>query len=469
MGRDGAAGATPWVRRAGHFWYHEAMSDILSDRSKSLLAGILRRKDDEALHKFLARRPGLSFDADGKDARNHYGGSFLAMCRTTEATRALLEAGADPNTPGRGGRGEPLAHVATAGQVRLLVAAGARVTGGGAGLGGARSGEVVQALLDAGADANARVEDTPVLHLAMNADVVKALVGGGARVDATAGTDGQQALHAMARWSRTDALEALLAAGAAVDARDRNGCTAMHFARSHKTLAALIAAGGDVNARDGHGRTPLHLHHSREAVEVLLAAGADARALDRDGRTVLFGSEYAVAARRLIKAGADARVVTKDGSALHTTDSVAVARVLLAAGAPAHGINQYGETALFASAHKEDRTVAHTDARLAGMLPAMVALLAAHGCDAGATAQDGRTALFSAPNRATIEALILAGCDYRVRDADGRTAGEFLRRRGGDAAWLRALGEHVDTFGAARQAQQDLAARAAPARARRRA
>ena len=56
-------------------------------------------------------------------------------------------------------------------------------------------------------------------------------------------------------------------------------------------VEALLAAGADVEARDGSGRTALH--HAAEwgevvVAELLLAAGADHEALDEHGRTPLY-------------------------------------------------------------------------------------------------------------------------------------------------------------------------------------
>ena len=99
----------------------------------------------------------------------------------------------------------------------------------------------------------------------------------------------------------TAAIEALLAAGADVHARDAAGRTALHIAamwsgwarkppirisnwgsyrREGTTLIeALLAAGASVEARDRNGWTPLHgaaaVSRNPAVVEALLATGAD--------------------------------------------------------------------------------------------------------------------------------------------------------------------------------------------------
>ena len=95
-----------------------------------------------------------------------------------------------------------------------------------------------------------------------------------------------------------DVVAALLAAGAEATGTDRWGVTALHEAAASPrqdarrilgVLDALIDAGANVNAKNADGRTPLHYAatHSRlpSAVIALLDAGADPKAKDEVGRT----------------------------------------------------------------------------------------------------------------------------------------------------------------------------------------
>jgi hypothetical protein len=89
------------------------------------------------------------------------------------------------------------------------------------------------------------------------------------------------------------AVQAFLAHGADLEARDRDGDTALHMAAIQAgpaVIAALIAAGADPDARSTGGQTPLfHAaeHGNLPAVKALLAAGADVNARNKDSDTPL--------------------------------------------------------------------------------------------------------------------------------------------------------------------------------------
>lgn len=134
--------------------------------------------------------------------------------------------------------------------------------------------DVVQLLLEAGADANARGESGTVLMYASfngDADVVALLLKGGADV----GMEGE------------------------------NGLTALTYAIFHGhtyVTALLLKAGADVNAKVEGGRTPLMIavigeHSSTDIAELLIKAGADVNAENNDGRTAL---EHVVYCGRVI-------------------------------------------------------------------------------------------------------------------------------------------------------------------------
>ena len=105
---------------------------------------------------------------------------------------------------------------------------------------------------------------------------------------AAAGMRDDQRLITGARGQLMPVVEAALAAGAKIDARDAVRRTALMWAAFHGNAMTpfLIARGADVNARDGRGRTPLMwaaLAGRSGAAEALLAAGADAALADNAG------------------------------------------------------------------------------------------------------------------------------------------------------------------------------------------
>lgn len=78
-------------------------------------------------------------------------------------------------------------------------------------------------------------------------------------------------------------VQALVAEGADVNARDAGGWSGLHFAAQNNDVAAiklLLGAGADVNAQDSHGNTPLFravfaFRGAPESICELKAAGGD--------------------------------------------------------------------------------------------------------------------------------------------------------------------------------------------------
>jgi hypothetical protein len=112
---------------------------------------------------------------------------------------------------------------------------------------------------------------------------------------------GDTALHVAAAGHRVAIVRLLIAAGAALDARNRRGAAPLHYAADGgpgnpvwdpraqaATIAALIAAGADPNAADMGGVMPLHRavrNRCAAAVRALLDGGADAGAKTARGTT----------------------------------------------------------------------------------------------------------------------------------------------------------------------------------------
>ena len=195
-----------------------------------------------------------------------------------------------------------------------------------------------------------------------------------------------------ARNQDAGAVRALLAEGAAVDAVQPDGFTALHWAAQwdHSELAGvLIGAGADVDAADRYGVTPLVLactNASPGMVTRLIEAGADPHGAQATGETALM-----TCAR-----GGIVEAVTP----------------LLAAGVDVNaGEATNGQTALMWAAWE-----GHTD---------VVRTLLDHAAEVDARTTTGYTALVLAARegyRETTEALLEAGADVNAAAVDGTSA-----------------------------------------------
>jgi ankyrin repeat protein len=105
--------------------------------------------------------------------------------------------------------------------------------------------------------------------------------------------DGFTALHLAAFFGKTESTRILLEAGASVNVYSRNdfGVEPLHSAaagRHHEVCRLLVAAGADLDARQREDYTPLHeaaQHGDAELVELFLSAGADPTARMANGDT----------------------------------------------------------------------------------------------------------------------------------------------------------------------------------------
>jgi ankyrin repeat protein len=88
-------------------------------------------------------------------------------------------------------------------------------------------------------------------------------------------------------------VQALLAHGANVNARDASGSTALMRAEDALCAQTLLEAGADVNAQNENGWTALMYQVGRApyddlAVKVVLQYGADVNAKNKDGWSALW-------------------------------------------------------------------------------------------------------------------------------------------------------------------------------------
>lgn len=100
-------------------------------------------------------------------------------------------------------------------------------------------------------------------------------------------------LHEAAVKGDLNEVERLIAEGAKVNAKDKDGNTPLHSAviNGHATVTALlIAKGAKVKEKNKTGYTPLHAaayHGEKAAAELLIAKGAKVNVKDKYGRTPL--------------------------------------------------------------------------------------------------------------------------------------------------------------------------------------
>ena len=217
-----------------------------------------------------------------------------------------------------------------------------------------------------------------------DAGAVRTLLDGGAAIDA-AEPDGTTALHWAAHEDDLDLAARLLEAGAAADATTRHGVAPLALAAANGSAAMLellLDAGAAPDRASGEGETPLMTAARTgavSAVEVLLEHGAEVDAVEGwRGQTALMWTA--------------------------SQDQAGAARALLAAGADVHARSGGGFTPLLFAARE-------------GSLRALDVLLAA-GADPDDALTDGTGALGMAVYNAQYEAaarLLAAGADPDAR------------------------------------------------------
>ena len=271
-----AAGADPNARIDGYPALQLAVRDGAVEVVQALLAA---GADVNAFGEWV---PGCCQDLD---TALHQAVRYWGMCadrdfghcsERAEVIQVLLAAGADVDARQKLGGWTPLHTAANE----------------------AEWSEASEMLLNAGADPNARTEDdrdrTP-LHLAVSrlhpaaprksisSAAITVLSDAGADPE-TRNVDGRTPLHLAANEGGPENVDALLDAGANVEARDHLGMTPLHLAadscRSPAVIAVLLDAGADPKARDRDGRTPWDLARMSCG-----PVGTDAHWRLRDART----------------------------------------------------------------------------------------------------------------------------------------------------------------------------------------
>jgi uncharacterized protein len=257
--------------------------------------------------------------------------------------------------------------------------------------------EMVQVLLSAGADINAKNGDerTAIMHLSESAtvDLVRDLFAAGADVNARDEWGGTALMDA-ASSCKFAVVKELIADGANIDAKSKNGRTVLMSAAENddpKVVALLLKTGVDVSARNENEESALIIAAKKGkagAVKALIEAHAEIEAKDSAGKTALF---YAVA-----------------------NEDPNVAKALIEAGANVNLKNDEGDTPLLIAAEdgKPDTVKALIDA----------------GADVDAKDSDGQTALMRTSEAETVLFLLNAHADVTIKDKDGQTALSLARK-----------------------------------------
>ena len=206
--------------------------------------------------------------------------------------------------------------------------------------------ESVRILLQAGASAKAinRFNVSPLALSASNGNgaIVSLLLKAGADANATVSEEEDTALMVAARTGKVDALQALLDAGAKVNAANPRGQTALMWAAAEKNAPAvkyLLERGAEVNAKTfplppprfidlifsaptpAGGLSALHFAARQddvESVKALLAGGADVNIVSADKSTALLVAivnEHNTMAAYLLEHGANPSLADDKGRA----------------------------------------------------------------------------------------------------------------------------------------------------------
>ncbi len=323
-----------------------------------------------------------------------------------EILRALLAAGADPNRVGAY-QSPPLHSAAHRGDdaiCRALVEGGADVRAvepsgdRHSTLLAACSGALVwliELCLEAGADVrHVSAQGHTAMHYVMDLPsyvedkrarfeaAAERLLAAGAALETVNGEWGAPLHWAAGRGANVRGVEWLLAKGCSLRVATPKGARPIHEAArmgNGAVIEALVKAGADVDAVDGAGLAPLHYACERpsgtgDAVARLLAAGAEVNARARDGRTPLV---VAIASKKtgaklkgdearvfsaLLSAEVDANVKTASKTTpLHLFARVGEAELIRQAverGAPLEARSKHGWTALHVACARADPAAA---------------------------------------------------------------------------------------------------------------
>lgn len=202
------------------------------------------------------------------------------------------------------------------------------------------------------------MDDATVSKLLLNAarqgsmETAKILLEAGVDINSTYGLNVELPLYVAAEKNFPDIVRLLIEHGADIEARSRDGNTALHIAalnQSEQALKAILELGAGVNTISAfNGRPALQIAAEKgflETVRILLGYGANTAIKDSDGRTALYlaaAKGYVKIVKRLLQASlplSESLGSSIHGSALHVALEAkhsGVAVLLIGDGADPH-------------------------------------------------------------------------------------------------------------------------------------
>ena len=341
----------------------------------SLIAAVYGHCSNQTLQEIITHKADLDF----QDNRGRTALVLACLYRQQDSVRILLKTASNPNIADN--KGHTSLHAAVTGGcskkiIHALINHGADVNATNKQnvtalwIACAKSNvDAINVLLKAGADTNIVLDDSggtcliQAVYKDCRTEVLQAIIDHGADVNATNKWNGT-ALWLACDKSNTDAINVLLKAGANTNiALDASGDTclmrAVHNDVSKEVLQTIIDHGADVNATNKQNVTALWIacdKRNADAINVLLKAGADTNiAINDPGGTCLMRAVYKDCSKEVLQSiidhGADVNATNKQKvTALWiacTKNSTDAINVLLKAGANTNILlDDHGSTCL---------------------------------------------------------------------------------------------------------------------------
>ena len=286
-------------------------------------------------------------------------------------------------------------------------------------------------------------------------NALKAMVAGGAEINAK-DKRGTTALMYASAFGSVDAVKILLSAGADVNAKNALEATALMWAVNDlEKVRLLLAKGADVNAKSKMGRSPLLMAASDDrgaaVVKLLLAKGAEVDARDGMKTTALIQSANREIAQLLIAKGASVNAKHVGGltplmTAASSSD-VEWVKMLLGKGAD---VNAVTGPSLAAVKNGPIALGSFTPLLLAVAYgtPELVKALLDAGADINAKDVRGMTPLMLAigcdhNDPRVVKLLLDRGADPKIKSKDGEDAIAWAKKVGSREV-LAAFGNQTD-------------------------